>query len=326
MKIITTIEEVQNYLPVQMTSIIEQVKPFLDNAERSQLKNLIGIEQLSALVTAYETAFKNIENIADADIKEAVELCQRIVVTLGYHSAIPILSVKVGSSGIQVFSNQDTKQAFSWQVDDLRDALLNLGYGAIEDLLLHLEANAEKFPEYIASPQFTSTEEFLIESASDFTKYFNINNSRYIFQSINYIMRRIEDQNVKPSFGSVFFNTLKADDLEGKPKILVEQYLKPGIALLTAAKAIVERVITFDNGVARINLTTSYEASKKSIAANRDQVKDASEQLIADGNKFIQDGQQFITDNIDDFVGYEAPLSRRRYNITNNPLGGVFAV
>lgn len=323
MKIISTIDEVQKYLPVLMTSEITVIEPFLNNAERSYLLSLIGKEQFTVLAAAYATAEKHTEGITDEIIREAVEIAQKIVTTIGYYKAVPVLSLKIGDSGIQVFSNQDTKQAFNWQVEDLKDALLDLGYGAIEDLLLHLESNPDVFPEYISSEQFKASEQFMFENASDFSQYLNISGSRYIFQSIAYLMRRIEDQSAKRIFGPVFFDTLKEDNLEGKRKVLVNQYIKPGIALLTAAKAIVERVITFDNGVARINLITNYEAAKNTIVANRDLVQAATDQLTTDGNLFFQDGLQYIADNPADFIDYVPPLSRKRYNVLNNPTGGI---
>ena len=323
MKIINRIEEVQDYLPVQMTNSIDVVRPFFSNAEKSYLVPLIGINQFKAFIAVYEGANKVVANIVDAEIREAVELSQKIVTTIGYFKAIPILAVKIGSSGIQVFSNTDTKQAFNWQVEDLKASLMDIGYGAIEELLLHLETSPDKFQPYIDSPEYISTEEYLIESATDFNKYFNINKSRYVFSNISYLMRRVEDQTVKKIFGSTFFNLLKNDNLEGQQKVLANEYIKPGIALLTAAKALVERLITLDNGVARINLVTNYEAAKNSIAANRDQVKDASEQLITDGNKFLQDGIQFLIDNREDFPGYTPPVSRKNYNVVNNPNGGI---
>jgi len=326
MKIITTIEEVQAHLPVQMTSEIDVIAPFLNNAERSYLKSLIGTDQYLALAAAYTGADKDISAISDPQVQEAVELSQKVVTAIGYYKAIPILSVKIGDSGIQVFSNTDTKQAFNWQVEDLGNALLDLGYEAIEELLLHLEINPDKFQPYIDSEEYATTQEFLIESASDFSKHFNINKSRYIFSSISYLMRRIESQVVKKSYGAAFIEYLKDENLEGKQKILVNEFLKPGIALLTAAKAIVERVITFDGGVARINLITNYEAAKSTIVANRDQVTDANAQLVADGNQFLQDGLQYIQDNPADFTQYVAPISKKRYNIKNNPEGGVFAI
>lgn len=339
MKIIAYIEEVQDHIPVQMTSEIDVIKPFLSNAERSFLKKLIGTDQFNEFASIYATALQayidepNTEEkanmrpltfVADAIVKEALELAQKLITGIGYHNAVPILSVKIGSTGIQVYSNEDTKQAFNWQVEDVKTALLDIGYEAIEQLLTHLEENPDNFPLYIDSPEFISNEEFLIDSAIDFSKHFQINNSRLVFNSISYIMRRIEQQVVAPLYGKAFFALLKEAPLADAYKELNNNYIKPGIALLTGAKAIVERVITLDGGVARINLVANYEAAKKNIVAERDQVNATKLQLETDGNKFLQDGLQFIADNPADFAEYETKESRKNYNVTNNPQGGVF--
>lgn len=324
-KIINTIEEVQGYLPVQMTSHFDVIDPFLNGAERAHLKRLIGKNQLTALIDAYETADKNAYTIVDDEIREAVQLSQKIVTALGYYAALPILAVKIGSSGIQVFSNTDTKQAFNWQVDDVKKALVDLGYGAIEELLCLMDENPDKFPEYISSEQYVSAEQFLIETAVDFNQYFNINRSRFIFQSISYVMLRVENQTVKNLFGIEFFESLKADNLTGKHKILANQFIKPGIALLTAAKAIVERVITFENGVASINLMGNYEAAKANIPATRDEIAATKLQLETDGNQFLQDGLTYIQDNSADFLDFITQSTGSRYNVKNNPDGGIFA-
>lgn len=324
-KIITTIDEVISYLPVQMTSHFDVIDPFINGAERAHLKRLIGKEQLNALIVAYDAVQKNANAIEDEEIKEAVQLSQKIVTALGYYAALPVLAVKIGASGIQVFSNTDTKQAFNWQVDDVKKALVDLGYGAIEELLCLMDENPDKFPEYISSEQYISAEQFLIETAVDFNQYFNINRSRFIFQSISYLMFRIENQTVKKLFGSEFFESIKADNLTDKRKILANEFLKPGIALLTAAKAIVERVITFENGVASINLMGNYDAVKANIPATRDEIALTKLQLETDGNQFLQDGLAYIQDNSDDFIDFVTQSSGSRYNVKNNPDGGIFA-
>src|SRR3546814_1568325 len=89
------------------------------------------------------------------------------VCNLGYYLALPVLSVKIGNSGIQVFSNQDTKQAFNWQVDNVKKSLLELGFNNLEELLSLMAGNATKFPEYISSDEYKLTQSSLIQEASD---------------------------------------------------------------------------------------------------------------------------------------------------------------
>lgn len=111
----------------------------------------------------------------------------------------------------------------------------------------------------------------------------------------------------------------------GREKQLVEDYLMPGIALLTAAKAIVERIITFENGVASINLFGNYESVKNNLQATKNDIEIATTQMNTDGNQFLQDGLQLILDNLGDFPGYQVPEVKRKYAVKNRDGGGLFS-
>jgi len=322
MKLIKNIQEVQNIIPVSMTSEIEVIKPFFTTSERI-LIGLIGKEQFESLKTAYES------ESTDAIIKEAIEFAQRVIVCLGYHSALPILSVKIGNAGITINSNADTKQAFSWQVGKVEKSLLELGFGAVEDLLELLERDSAKFPEYHNSDEFKRQKQYLISTAADFTDYFNIGRSRYVFHSMSYIMRRIEEQELNTLFGTDFIESLKnppsATPLSEAQLKLLKSYIKPGIALLTAAKALKERIITFENGVATINLHGNYDVAKKELVADKQTIDNAFTQLTEDGNRFLQDGLAMIIEKLGDFPGYTAPESKRKLKITNDREKGIWA-
>lgn len=326
MKLIKTITEVQQYIPVNMTSDIDTVGPFLSNAERVHIKDLIGKEQFTVFADAYAAANLIIDAIPDEDIREAIRICQKIIANLGYYQAVPVLAVSVGSSGIQVSSNEQTKQAFQWQVEELKESILELGFSGIEELLLFLEESPDKFPEYIASEQFLRQESFLVENAAEFSEHFNINGSRYLFAQMAYLMKRVEDQVIKELIGSALLNTLRTDDLEGNKKKLADEYLKPGIVLMTVAKALIERIISLDNGRATINFKGTYGNMKESMAPNREQVKEMAEQLISDGNVFLQNGLKFITANPTGLEDFAPGTARRRFKITNDKTKGIFGV
>lgn len=322
MKLIKAIKEVMQVIPVPMTSEIEVIKPFLSMAERNIIQ-IISRAQFDALVTAYDA------DTTDETLKQAIEFAQRVIVNLGYHYAIPVLSVKISSAGILLNSGENTKQAFNWQVGNLERSLLELGFAAIEDLLELLESDSAKFSSYHASDEFKKQKQYLISSAASFSEYYNIGGSRYVFQSLSYIMKRIEEQHVKPTFGSEFFELLKhpadTNPLTPSSRVLINNYLMPGIALLTAAKALRERIITFENGVATINLKGNYDAAKVEMPADKEQVNAAFNQLTEDGNKYLEDGLAFIIENITDFPGYVVPKSKKRFNIVNDRNKGIWA-
>ena len=324
MKVISTLPEVQKHLPVNYTGDFERIDPFIASAEYNYLKLVIGKAQFDILAAEYLDAGKDLENVADADVREALYLAQKVVVNLGYLVGIPTLSLSVGSNGIQVFSNQDTKQAFKWQVDDFKVSLRELGYDALEQLLIHLEESPDKFPAYMDSDQYRKNEQFLIQTAGDFSDNFNIGGSRYTFSLIAYIMKRIEDQTVKPVFGSEFFESLKLGNLPDKSQYLADNFLKPGIALLTGAKAVIERIITYKNGVASVNLEGNSDEQISSTAPSALQVKEMYDQLQSDGAQFLKDGMEYLVTNIEDFPDYVPVVAKRRYNSPSDKTKGVF--
>lgn len=326
MKLITTIQEVQSHIPVNMTSDIDTVAPYLSNAERVHIKALIGKNQYDALVTAYDAAGKILSAVVDEDLREAIRICQKVTSNLGYYQAIPVLAVSVGTTGIQVSSNEHTKQAFQWQVDELKNSILELGFDAVEELLSFLEESPDKFSEYIASDQYARLESFLVENAAEFTRHFEINGSRYLFQQMAYLMRRVEDQVIKKLIGADLLEQLKADTLVDNKKILADDFLKPGIVLLTVAKALIERVISMENGVPKINFKGTYGNMKESMAPNREEIRDMADQLQADGNAFLQGALEFIAANPTGLEDFAPQTARRRFKFTNDKTKGVFGV
>lgn len=327
MKLVSQIKEIQDQVPVSMTQNIDLLKPYLSTAERQFIRFMIGKEQFDVLASAYENSGKNTAAINDVVIREAIELCQKIEANLGYLLGLPVLSVTIGASGIQILSNDNAKNAFQWQVDKVEKSLLELGFNAIEELLEFLEYNPDIFPEYINSKEFAKVERCLIQTAADFDDQYNIRRSRYAFQVMVPIMSRIESQILIPLFGKTFIDILRFDDLEGKALELVESYLKPGIALLTIAKASVERIIIIDNGMASVNLSSNYETVKDNSAIYNTAIQTAAEQLTKEGNEFIQDGLEFLLSNIDSIDGYEPqPVKRGRFKRKNDPDKGIYTL
>jgi len=326
MKLISNIDEVRDQVPVSMTGNIDILKTYLASAENQFIKFMIGKAQYDVLANAYLTAGKTLQGIANENIREAILLCQRAIANLGYLMALPIFNVSIGPSGIQIFSNTDTKSAFQWQVEDVKKSLQEIGYNAIEDLMDHLAENLAEFPEYADSPEFIRSKKYLIQNAKDFNEFYAIGNSRFTFQMLLYVIGRIEQQSVIPIFGSEFFATLKENGISGKTAELSENYIKPGIACLVVAAASVERIIVIDSGIVKVNIGGNYEAVKDTSGNYRQSVKDAADQLTIAGNKFLQDGLNFLMLNLEDIPGFTVQTVKRgRFKAKNSPDKGLFA-
>lgn len=322
-KLITTIGEIQQNVPVNMTTDIDVVSPFLNSAEISYVIRFIGKEQFDELVAAYEPP---IDDETDDDKLIAIRMAQKVIANLGYMLGLPVLSLSIGTSGIQISTNENAKQAFQWQVADLKDSLADLGFTGLEELLTFLGSKPDVFDKYADSDECKKQKQLLINTAVDFDSYYHIKSSCIIFQTIAYIIKRVEDQTLAKLVGPVFLQSLKVEELSDKKKILVDSYLKPGLALATIAKALVERVVSLENGQIGYNFKGRTENMKESQSATNQQISATCDQLVADANLFFQDGLEYIKTNASDFEGFQPPAPRRRFKINNDPSKGVFAV
>ena len=324
MKFLTNIAEVGQHVAINMTNSINVLKSHIEKSENLYISKLIGGLETADLTAAYIAANRNAENIIDADIKEAVLICQKIASNLGYLSAIPMLNVSMGSTGIKVIHSDESKSAFQWQVTEVKDSLQEIGFNGIEDLLELLESKPLVFDKYAASPEYQIQKQFLIKAAHDFNQHFNIGGSRFVFANICYLMKRIEDQVVKKIYGPDFFNILKTTTPTGKNAILVNEYIKPGIAILTGSKAIIERQVTFKNGVAQFNFKGDFENNQESAALTKFQIQDITNQLDIDGNEYLQSGIEYINKNLADFPDYTEPVIKKRFGKPNDRTQGIF--
>ena len=255
-------QEVLEFIPVPMSSNIGVMKPFFSTAERNLIL-LIGKEQFDELVLEYNKTTQGEE------FKEAIEHAQRMIVNQGYFFAVPVLSVNISSAGILINSNENTKQAFPWQVEKVEKSLLELSFTAIEDLLEYLESDESTFAKYIASEPYKSQQRFFIKTALEFSRHFDIANSRYLYSTIAYIMKRVEDQELELAFNAPFVEFMRENESDPEIKHLLTRFINPGIALITAAKALRERIIVTRNGIATINLSGNYNAIKKNFPQDK---------------------------------------------------------
>jgi hypothetical protein len=317
-KLITTLAEVQAQVPVNMTSDFDTIKPFLRTAETTWVQRLIGTDQYDALVALYQPSADPAPNDTQA---AALDHCRRIIANIGYYYAVPVLSVSIGTSGITVTSNDQTKQAFQWQVEELKDALQDLGFRGIEDLLALLESDPESFAGYAASDELAAQKSMLIQSAADFNQYYEIGVSRLVFNSIAYLVRRIEQQNLTQLFGPEVLATVKASGADSPHQTLLNTYIKPGVAMIAVAKALIERVITLEQGKVAFNFKGRDNNMSQSQPGTTEQIADMAGQLTADGQNFLQNGLAYVTKNATSFPEYVAPEPRSRFQITNKRRG-----
>src|SRR5690606_41369800 len=72
MRLITTLQELQRYVPVSNTFGMQKISPHIDRVTRTYILKLIGSELLNEFLTAYEAAKLALDGKPDAE-RTAIE-------------------------------------------------------------------------------------------------------------------------------------------------------------------------------------------------------------------------------------------------------------
>lgn len=322
--LIKTVEEMQNYLTFNKSIAFERIRPHVVRSQRAKMIPLIGNSLYNELNTAYKNADYKVE-VMEEKYHEPMSYIQDALSNIGFLCYIAQLQLVIGENGIRIAVNENNKTAFQWQIEDFKYQLGLDGYNAFDSLLSYLEINKVDFPNWTSSDAFFVQKQYLVDTSVKFNHHYYINDSRITYLSVRYIMNRIENHVVKPLLGTKLFNKLKSNfvesNLSDKEKTLIEDYLEPGITLLTVAKGVIERALNvLDSGVS-VNLY-SYYANLKIYDKKLRSLDDKGSmvlQLETDGNAFLQAGRNYVEKNIEDFPDFEqSDLPESLFQILNN--------
>lgn len=297
-----TIPEIKQYISVNATSIFDSIAPYIRMAEMKYLVPAIGKDEYDDLNTAYNGT----DPLTDAQ-EALLPYAQRMVAYLAYSLYLPMGQVQVGESGIQIVSSENKKTAWQWQVDQLDESLRELGFNAVEEMLAFMEANKEDYPLWTASTAFTENNELFVSSAIEFTSYYNINNSRRLYNAMRFIIKKVETFKIKPLLGAAYFAALKASIIAGAVSDddqLVLDFIKNIVCYLTLAD--LPSLLSVKVGEDSIvSLETSKTLTTKlKITATDTRLAVLQQTCQEDGNTFLEDLKQFLFTNKDNYPLY----------------------
>ncbi|RZK37309.1 MAG: hypothetical protein EOO61_09165 [Hymenobacter sp.] len=331
MSILTDEQEFNTYLEVSAGMSYAVLSPSITIAERRFLRPLLGDALYLNLITAYSGAGSSAEEITEEPMRQLAKLAQEAVANLAMYLVVPRLSVQVGDTGIRRAESETQKSAYQYQQLDLQESYGNAGFDALEDMLGHLMANLSAFPNFKSSTSFLEENEFLITGGTDFSRHYFIGRSRLTYLSIRYIMKRIEFGQILPILGQKLYRKLKDDQAAGTltdiQKDLLNNFVKPAIALLTIAKAVVERKVDVTSQGVTVSIKGfSNNVAQKNTATASDTQAMAS-QLTADGNDFLKRLGEELTANSALYPGYTEPASATSsFKLTNRRESGTYRV
>ena len=305
--IIKDTETLREYLSVNGSVDFENIKSYLNQAERKLLKPLIGTAQLAIFDAA----------VTDPIIEEAQKLAQEAVANFGYYLYLPMNAVQISDNGIHVVDNENTKTATDKQFKELQRSFKTTGHEALDELLEHMEISPDKFPTWFESSAYTVYKDLLVNKTSVFNKWFYIFNSRQTFVALKPNIQIVEDRFIKAPIGLELLTALKTSQTNANRKE-VKELLQKSIVAFTV-------MLTVDNGMFKLDAqgihmrfdALPYESTVTNINVKvNDFLTRTKANKKVEGEEYLKAARKIITENPNDFEEYTAKETVQQVSFT----------
>lgn len=303
--LVTTIEEIKQFLPVSKSLKLDIIKPSLNDAERI-IEETIG-SGFYAELDIYN-ANPTPENLY---FEKLITKLKDSISFLAFHIGFDDLNTIISNQGIHRIENDEDgiKALFQRQEENLKTNYKVKGYNKLDLALQFLEANKAQFATWAASEEYTLAKSNFINSAKKFSSIYNINNNRLFFLKLRNFQALVEDFDIKPLIGHQLFAQLKteiaSDSLTAENKALVD-YIQKAVAYRSIYRGNVQ-LITDVNEYGFFQ--KELEKSEKNIKTQAPVKESLLDKLLSNaeyiGNSYLRSIESFLKSNLASYPLFE---------------------
>lgn len=292
MALITHIDEVQALLQISNLDLDDSI-PDMDATQQKRLLPYMGQALIDRLETAYK-ASDYPDSAVEADAR-AIKAAQRVLVHFAYADNLATLHLKLTSAGARRMTSDSMPAVYRWEYEELKAALFDKAYEALELLLDLLEENADDYTEWQDSDAQKLRNSLLIKSGYDFRLYFFLHQSARTYHVLMPCIRDVEALHIIPILGRDFFTALKelTDASEEETELRIR--LKEAIANLTIAQACDKLPVAITEG--GFTVTTGGEGiNNDKTNATGAAMSTLRSKALSDGMKYLARARRYLND------------------------------
>jgi hypothetical protein len=284
--LLNTIEEFTQFISLNHSVSFENLRPDIQRAETLYLKPYLGAAQYQALDAAYESGSLTAQQSA------LLPYCHEVIAAFTMHLYLPMAQVQISDAGVRLTHTERHVTAWQWQIDELNDRFLQLGYAAIDSLLTFLDANKDDYTAWRDADEYCLNKDAIINTYKEFNKHFYIQNSPTTFYNFKQLMLKSEQFDLVPELGQTFYdrikNEIKTEAISTEVEDLM-RWLKPAVAHFTVARALREATFTLRADGVVVN---NYKSG--STSGNNKERMSLTEEQLNRSNHIKQDGLSYI--------------------------------
>jgi len=182
-----TTEEFRGFIPgmVANFTIKQALKNVLEQTAEALLFPFLGEDLAQLISESYDSE--------DEDLKKAYGLARFSIAKIGFADYLPFAEVQIGDDGVTVTSVAERKAAYEYQTLKLDKELREKGWQKLDDLLKFIGSKPDSFPGWTDSPYYQQHQEALFKSASEFSKYYPIQDRWLTFWALRPAIQAVED-------------------------------------------------------------------------------------------------------------------------------------
>lgn len=308
--LIKTAEDIKKYVSTAFNFTFDIVKPYVVKSERQKIKNLIGEATYSAWTETAPT---------EGNPLKAYELFREASANLSVLHYIPIGVVTVADHGITVSTSAHTATASYGQILDLKRSLIEIANSALDEALELMEANKTDFPLWTPTESYTVFKELMVQTTSEFNRFFNIQNSRLTFIALRAYQLEVQQQIFDWLDADTFFQIKEA---EGAFAATLAANLATSLVVISKskeAKELAQRAqVNYtvsqaaESGVFLFKSTGMFTKYAEIPTEKHHQLSDYQlKRLIDSRNSAAEDAmkrlKKLVLDNLDVFTNYTPP-------------------
>jgi len=309
-----TIAEIKEHLAVNLASNINSLLPYIKRAESKYIISVLGKDQYKDLMSWYHQDSGSSSSsgsgipLTENEQQDLLEKVQEPLANLAYLLYIPMGNVQASDGGFTVMETTNKKIASQYRIEDLKKSFREAGHEGIDTLLEFLEDNADTYNLWKSSSAYTVFKQFFINTAGDFSEYYNISSSRLTFLAMKSTMKKIEEFEIRQVISKALFDKIKAEiagTLSADNQTLLDDYIKPAVAHLTIARAAIDLPVAVTDSGLFIGSIVGEKISQKKKAPDPN-ISALIGAAQRDGQAYIEQMERFLNDNPDKYPEYKA--------------------
>ena len=236
-----TLEELQQFIPLENNFSLERITPDLRTAYRRQVLPYLSADLAAKLERAYQKA-----NTISARFADLLPRVQEAIAHFAYAAHIPDMQARATDAGLHQTTDQNQTPLYRYQKDELIQKHSEAGFFALDELIVFLEDNERLYPEWANSNSCTLLRKNILQTGREFAQYVSAPSSRRLFYALKPFLSRAEQSFIPSTISPQLYESLMREIADNRisPRFVpLLDLLKPAIANLTLALASPELVI-----------------------------------------------------------------------------------